>query len=382
MTSSSSSNNSTTTNKLTNSYFFYGTHPLKVPDSLPHSNSTHNVSTSSNQETQHLSLHLPNNHNGFLSTTELSTTKSLNNLLPSHTDKDDTNEVFEDAVESFDDGDRKGICDRRRSSAKASEEPTLDILQALKECDHINQLFFQNHLNEALKKAKAQEHRSLYHSLCHSTISYTQAVMTFNNDDVEVAVQSLKQTSNLAKKYEPYKLWIPFSLTTKQAPNEYELHAKLVYAEALLLRALLTFIQDQGFLSFISGALKIKECHNIFAKLAKQNDSSKFSSTFSYDHFDSGVRMGNGAFNLMISNLPQRVIRYLEFVGFTGDKEFGISQLEKSATSNGLRASFSALFLLGYHTFVTPVFGNSDGDLSTCHMLVERYLKLYPDNTR
>ncbi len=48
--------------------------------------------------------------------------------------------------------------------------------------------------------------------------------------------------------------------------------------------------------------------------------------------------MGNGAFNLvckkntflinyvynmnnqMISNLPQRVIRYLEFVGFSGDR--------------------------------------------------------------
>jgi hypothetical protein len=43
-----------------------------------------------------------------------------------------------------------------------------------------------------------------------------------------------------------------------------ELHAKLVYAEALLIRALLTFIQDQSLLSFISGALKIKECNDIF----------------------------------------------------------------------------------------------------------------------
>ena len=43
-----------------------------------------------------------------------------------------------------------------------------------------------------------------------------------------------------------------------------ELHAKLVYAEALLIRALLTFIQDQGLFSFISGALKIKECHDLF----------------------------------------------------------------------------------------------------------------------
>jgi len=81
----------------------------------------------------------------------------------------------------------------------------------------------------------------------------------------------------------------------------------------------------------------------------------------------------------MISNLPQRVIRYLEFAGFSGDREYGLNELEKSATSNGLRASFSALFILGYHTFVTQIFGNGDGDLEKCHMLVERFLKLFPN---
>ncbi|CAF0981310.1 unnamed protein product [Adineta ricciae] len=356
---SSSSNQPTSTNRLTNSYFFYGTHPLRVPDHITTSSSAHEISTVANQENHHLSLNLTNGQNGSLSTSELPTTRSLNDLLECNNDRDDTSENFQDAVESLDDDDdkRKDTSNRRRSSAKVSDDPTLDIIQALKECDQINKLFLQNHLNEALRKAKAQEHRSLYHSLCHSTITYTQAVMTFNNDDVEAAIQSLKQTSSLAKKYEPYRPWIPFSLSGKSAPNEYELHAKLVYAEALLLRALLTFIQDQGLFSFISGAIKIKECHDIFVKLAKQNDRSKFSSTFSYEHFDSGVRMGNGAFNLMISNLPQRVIRYLEFVGFSGDKDFGIEQLELSANSYGLRAAFSALFLLGYHTFVTSVFG-------------------------
>ncbi len=88
----------------------------------------------------------------------------------------------------------------------------------------------------------------------------------------------------MAKKNETYKAWLPFSLSAKPVMNECEmmigeivfsknekcfffldeLHAKLVYAEALLLRALLTFFQDQSLLSFISGALKIKECHDIF----------------------------------------------------------------------------------------------------------------------
>lgn len=37
-------------------------------------------------------------------------------------------------------------------------------------------------------------------------------------------------------------------------------------------------------------------------------------------HFESGVRMGIGTFNLMISLLPARVIKLLEFMGFSGNK--------------------------------------------------------------
>lgn len=37
-------------------------------------------------------------------------------------------------------------------------------------------------------------------------------------------------------------------------------------------------------------------------------------------HFESGVRMGVGTFNLMISLLPARIIRLLEFIGFSGNK--------------------------------------------------------------
>ncbi|CAF3932470.1 unnamed protein product [Rotaria sp. Silwood2] len=77
MASSSSSNKTLTINKLQNNYFFYGTHPLKVPNTLVHSNSTTSLSTSSTggQNSNHLSLDMPNsNYNtfrhGYLSTAE------------------------------------------------------------------------------------------------------------------------------------------------------------------------------------------------------------------------------------------------------------------------------------------------------------------------
>ena len=38
------------------------------------------------------------------------------------------------------------------------------------------------------------------------------------------------------------------------------------------------------------------------------------------DDFESGVRLGVGAFNLMISLLPARVMKLLEFIGFNGNR--------------------------------------------------------------
>ncbi len=99
MASSSSSNTAPSNNKLQNSYFFYGTHPLKVPHILTHANSTTSLSTSStDQNSLHLSLNLTNNnHNnfrhGFLSTTDITTTKSLSNLTQSCPDDGENNEV-------------------------------------------------------------------------------------------------------------------------------------------------------------------------------------------------------------------------------------------------------------------------------------------------
>ncbi len=83
----SSSNNHP--NRLTNSYFFYGTHPVKVPNNINHSNSTNNISLSSDQTTYHLSL-----ENGSASLSEKSTTKSLYNISTSCiNDDDETSEV-------------------------------------------------------------------------------------------------------------------------------------------------------------------------------------------------------------------------------------------------------------------------------------------------
>lgn len=94
MSSSSSSSN----NKLQNSYFFYGTHPLKVPNILVHANSTTSLATNSSTvvNSTHLSLNTNNTdhyYHGFSSINDLSITKSLQNLTESRSHDDENNEV-------------------------------------------------------------------------------------------------------------------------------------------------------------------------------------------------------------------------------------------------------------------------------------------------
>ena len=43
-----------------------------------------------------------------------------------------------------------------------------------------------------------------------------------------------------------------------------QIHAELCYAELLIERALLTFVQDENLISFVKGSLKIRACHNSY----------------------------------------------------------------------------------------------------------------------
>ena len=89
---------SSSSNKLQNSYFFYGTHPLKVPNILVHANSTTSLATPSSTDVNstHLSLNLTNTehyYHGYSSIADLPTAKSLQNLTESRSHADDNNEV-------------------------------------------------------------------------------------------------------------------------------------------------------------------------------------------------------------------------------------------------------------------------------------------------
>ncbi|KAJ9575327.1 hypothetical protein L9F63_025722, partial [Diploptera punctata] len=158
-----------------------------------------------------------------------------------------------------------------------------------------------------------------------------------------------------------------------------EIHAELCYAEALLLKSMLTFVEDETLVSFIKAGLKIRSCFNSYKECSNILHQRNWGDESHKVHFESGVRMGIGAFNLMISLLPARVIKLLEFIGFSGSKGVGLQELETGyRLHHSIRQVLCVMTLLGYHLIVVYVLSHTDGDLDFCDEILRSQLQLYP----
>ncbi|GAA6065798.1 tetratricopeptide repeat protein 39B isoform X1, partial [Tachysurus ichikawai] len=173
------------------------------------------------------------------------------------------------------------------------------------------------------------------------------------------------------------------SLVSKQSSNGLkaeEMHAEICYAECLLQKAALTFIQDENMISFIKGGMKIrtsyqiyKDCQNVLSVCQGADRHIE-----AFTQFESGVKLGIGSFNLMLSLLPARILRLLEFIGFSGNREFGLAQLREGAATYSLRSILCVLTLLLYHTYVCLILGTGEGDLVESEALLQPFVDKFP----
>ncbi|VDP24089.1 unnamed protein product [Soboliphyme baturini] len=98
--------------------------------------------------------------------------------------------------------------------------------------------------------------------------------------------------------------------------------------------------------------------------------------------FESGVRLGIGTFNLLLSALPSRVLKLLEFVGFQGDRKFGLQQLHMTVKMRGsLRHPLAILVCLAWNLIFNAVLGLGDVNLQECSNLLRMLLTDFPTSS-
>ncbi|XP_060093247.1 tetratricopeptide repeat protein 39B isoform X2 [Heteronotia binoei] len=287
----------------------------------------------------------------------------------------------------------------------------MDLKCALEECTMALNLFLNNKFSEALELLRPWSKDSMYHALGYSTILVMQAAMTFEQQDIQIGLATMKEALQTCQKFRKRNTVVESlsSLVSKQSVEQLsdeEMHAEICYAECLLQKAALTFVQDENMINFIKGGLKIRtsyqiykaclslqrgcigaaplqsskedcrgirECHQV---LQMTQDSKSTNET--YYQFEGGVQLGIGAFNLMLSLLPGRILRLLEFIGFSGNRELGLQQLREGASGASLRAILCSFTLLLYHTYVSLILGTGESNLLEAEALLQPYLKKFP----
>ncbi|XP_019386950.1 PREDICTED: tetratricopeptide repeat protein 39A isoform X2 [Crocodylus porosus] len=258
-----------------------------------------------------------------------------------------------------------------------------DLNVALDECSAAVDLFLSNRFPDALASLQAKTTHSMYHALTYATMLEMQAMMTFDPQDIVNAGNTMKEAQATCQKFRKKSTVADSFNNLVHRQNfehftEEEIHAEICYAECLLQRAALTFLQDENMVSFIKGGIRVRNSYQTYRELDNLIQSPNYVKGKHHFHFEGGVKLGVGAFNLTLSMFPARILRLLEFVGFSGNKEHGLLQLQEGASMYSFRSVMCTMLLLCYHTFMTFVLGTGKGNIEEAERLLKPYLARYP----
>ncbi|KAI7901307.1 uncharacterized protein BX663DRAFT_514064 [Cokeromyces recurvatus] len=295
---------------------------------------------------------------------------------------------------------------------KTAEE---NLLSDITEVRYVMDLFLNSRIPEAEKILEPKRNSTLYHSLGYSFILFLRSIMTFQQSDIQDAITALKNTIQMAdsmrKKetgwFSNMTVWIKGGLHVQDICNMSRLqrHAELVHAECFMLKALLCIVHEESFVAFLREALNVKSSYNVYKALQKYLNHIKqeiiqgkdIESYALDDHFTSGVSLGIGLFNVIISLFPNTILKFVEFVGFSSDRVYGMEQLEMTGgweqyaglppdelpppqdPNEGLRRQFCDMVLLLYNIILSKLIPLSDVNEELSNRILAYNLKVYPD---
>uniref|UniRef100_A0A671PND7 Tetratricopeptide repeat protein 39B n=1 Tax=Sinocyclocheilus anshuiensis TaxID=1608454 RepID=A0A671PND7_9TELE len=139
----------------------------------------------------------------------------------------------------------------------------MDLRASIEECSMALNLVLNNKFSEALDLLRPWSKDSMYHALGYSSILVMQATMTFEHKDIQAGMATIKEALQTCQRFRKRNSVVGSisSLMSKQSPDSLkadEMHAEICYAECLLQKATLTFVQDENMISFIKGGIKIR----------------------------------------------------------------------------------------------------------------------------
>mgnify|MGYP002715313523 CR=1 FL=1 len=297
-----------------------------------------------------------------------------------------------------------------KPTAESSALSESDLLQDIHTVHKGLELFLNSQMREAEALCSNGAENRLYPSLGMTLLNFVKSLMTFEPSDMQVAMKSCTHTIAIAKflRKTPGKLskFVPTSKKFDiQKMSVVERHAELVYAEALLFRALLGVIYSGDTIGVVRQALNLRTSftvlRNLLQMLEAADSRSQLDEVSGRSHdatvdedLRSGIYFSNGICMLILSLFPARLLRFIEGAGFSADRRYALELLMRvggwsksqpkptvSAEKEGISRSLCDLALLAYHLIIAARIPVVDKDLEFADKVLSWNLQRYSKGT-
>ncbi|EDO36277.1 predicted protein [Nematostella vectensis] len=230
-------------------------------------------------------------------------------------------------------------------------------------------------------------------------VDFVQAILTFEDDQLDRALESLKRAQKTC--------CVEGSKKTGLAMDE-RLMRQILYADCELYMALLTFLK-QGITDYIKGGYLMRRAWKLYDKCyreisaiggpflswapelvrVQENGASDQSKEYAVTaealcHLQAAVSCGYGLFHLAISLVPPKLLKFCQLLGFSGNRDVGLQALQIASQSEDMKAPVARLTLLWYHAVIRPFIaldeGSNEEGLADATAILEESSQEYPSS--
>ncbi|XP_008290356.1 tetratricopeptide repeat protein 39C-like [Stegastes partitus] len=263
-----------------------------------------------------------------------------------------------------------------------------------------------------------------------SFVSFLNAMMTFEEEKMQMAFEDLKATERLCESentgvIETIKNKIKRSMDSQRSGVAAvdRLQRQIIVADCQVYLAVLSFIK-QELSSYIKGGWILRKAWKMYNKCYSDitqlqegsrrraseqqpmpspspscaSDHSRSSSPGpspsqrpdgispeALDRLKGSVSFGYGLFHLCISMVPPHLLKIVNLLGFPGDRHQGLSALTYASESKDMKAPLATLALLWYHTVVQPFFAldgtDTQAGLIEAKSILQQRESIYPNSS-
>uniref|UniRef100_A0A8C2WQ09 Tetratricopeptide repeat domain 39C n=1 Tax=Cyclopterus lumpus TaxID=8103 RepID=A0A8C2WQ09_CYCLU len=285
---------------------------------------------------------------------------------------------------------------------------TEDVNDAAMALKGINMLL-NNGFKESDELFRLYRNHSPLMSFGASFVSFLNAIMTFEEEKMQMAFEDLKATERLCESentgvIETIKNKFKRNMDSQRSGVAAvdRLQRQIIIADCQVYLAVLSFIKQELSL-YIKGGWILRKAWKMYNKCysdithlqeGRRRRASEQKAAAppadgigpeALERLKGAVSFGYGLFHLCISMVPPHLLKIVNLLGFPGDRLQGLSALAYASESKDMKAPLATLALLWYHTVVQPFFAldgtDTQAGLLEAKSILQQREAVYPNSS-